>query len=557
VRLSLDAELQGVAQAALDTGAQVVRTAVAPGTASGEPPPVGEAFKGAATVMDATTGQVLAVASYPLREADLSQAQRRTRRGQGLLAQNHNFERLPIGSMAKAPFALAIIDADPGLATLKLAGGSDARFRTVLGMDLGKGGFDNHALGLTDFPTFLERSNNRYALALMMLAWRNPVAAEPAVHRQSGEPWSLEGRARADAPPLPVYGDAAAPGPFGWVLQPPPGRGPAWTTRLSAIFDVGVAETGACRYDVAVWRGLAGPAPDCSSALASASPEREQLGFDSVASIRNDYLMSILGGGRSTWSAIKVAEIYSRIVTGRQVEARLTRVAPGGPLPAPLALRHPQSRELVLEGLRRVVRTGTAGWLGREFAKMGYGPEVELFGKTGTMKVAGEAPADPAAVALRQLARADCGLRWDVKAGVLKFAAKAPRSQAEAARQVLALKETRCRVPIQGDAALAAQVAAEMARYACGFRGCQPTDFTPLPDGRVMSIVERPTEPPLLDGHAIAVTAIRNAPGQPPRGLTIVVNLQDKRQAESPALAVAAAILRSPAAKAWIAGRTT
>lgn len=552
VRLSLDAELQGVAQAALDGGAQIIRSTAAPG----ETPSAGDAFKGAVTVMDTTTGQVLAVASYPLREADLSPAQRRTRRGQGLLAQNHNFERLPIGSMAKAPFALSIIDADPGLATLKLAGGSDARFRTVLGMDLGKGGFDNHALGLTDFPTFLERSNNRYALALMMLAWRDPGGAEAAVHRQSGEPWSLEGRARTDAPPLPVYGDAAAPGPFGWTLQPPPGRGPVWPTRLAAIFDVGAAKTSGCRYDVAVWRGLAGPAPDCNSALASASPEREQLGFDSVASIRNDYLMSILGGGRSTWSAVKVAEVYSRIVTGRRVQARLTRVAPGAPQAPPLPLAHPQSRDLVLEGLRRVVRTGTAGWLGREFAGMGYGPEVELFGKTGTMKVAGEAPSDPAAVTLRQLARADCGLRWDARAGVLKFAAKAPRSQAEAARQVLALKETRCRVRIQDDAALAAQVAAEMARYACGFRGCQPTDFAPLPDGRVMAIAERPTEPPLLDGHAIAVVAIRNIPGQPPRGLTVVVNLQDKRQAESPALAVAAAILRSPAAKAWIEGRT-
>ncbi|MGH1560372.1 hypothetical protein ACRAWD_27395 [Caulobacter segnis] len=54
--------------------------------------------------MDTTSGQVLAVASWPLAEAELAPAQRRTRRGQNLIDQNHNFERLPVGSMVKGPF---------------------------------------------------------------------------------------------------------------------------------------------------------------------------------------------------------------------------------------------------------------------------------------------------------------------------------------------------------------------------------------------------------------------------------------------------------------------
>ena len=137
---------------------------------------------------------------------------------------------------------------------------------------------------------------------------------------------------------------------------------------------------------------------------------------------------------------------------------------------------------------------------------------------------------------------------------MLKFGFVAPRNQAEAARQILSLKETRCRVRVAGRRDLAEQAAAEMQRYACGYRNCQPADFTPEPDGRVVSLPPRPTEPPLLDGHAIAAVAVRQKGGQPARGLTIIVNLQDKRQAETPALAVAAAILRSPAAHAWIAG---
>jgi hypothetical protein len=551
LRLSLDARLQQVAQDALAAGAATVRSSAPP---DAKPDP-GEAFKAAVTVMDTTTGQVLAVASWPLAETDLAPAQRRTRRGQNLIDQNHNFERLPVGSMVKGPFSLAILDADPGLASLKIQGGGTGRIRTVLGMDLGRGGFDNHGLGMTDFPTFLEHSNNRYALALMMLAYRDP-AAPPAPTRVQPPPveaWSLEGRSRTDVPPLPVFGEATAPGPFGWALRPPPGRGPPWPDRLARLFDIDSGQGGGCRYDVAVWRGLTGAAPPCASPLAGASPERERLGFDAVASFRNDYLMAVLGGSRSTWSAIKMAEVYSRIVTGRAVRARFTPTTDAAPI-AELPMRHPQVRATVLDGLTRVVKTGTAAWLGHEFAGMGYGPDVVLLGKTGTMKVAGQAPTEPGVALLRQLALGDCGLRWDARAGVLKFGLVAPRDQAEAARQILNLKETRCRVRVAGRRDLAQQAAAEMQRYACGYRNCQPGDFQPEPDGRVRDLPQRAVEPPLLDGHAIAVVAARQAGGQPVRGLTIVVNLQDKRQAETPALAVAAAILRSPAAHAWIAG---
>ena len=546
LRLSLDARLQQTAQDALAAGAATVRATA---------PDAGDAFKAAVTVMDTTSGQVLAVGSWPLSETELAPAQRRTRRGQNLIDQNHNFERLPVGSMVKGPFSLAILDADPGLASLKIQGGGSGRIRTVLGMDLGKGGFDNHGLGMTDFPTFLEHSNNRYALALMMLAYRDPAAtsAPPRAQPAPVEAWSLEGKSRTDVPPLPVFGEATAPGAFGWVLQPPPGRGPAWPDRLARLFELDAGQGGGCRYDVDIWRGLTGAAPPCASPLAGASPERERLGFDAVASFRNDYLMAVLGGSRSTWSAIKMAEAYSRIVTGRQVRARLTPAA-AGPPEAELPMRSPQVRGPVLDGLSRVVKTGTAAWLGREFAGMGYGADVALYGKTGTMKVAGEVPSAPGAALLRQLARGDCGLRWDASAGVLKFGYVAPRSKAEATRQILDLKETRCRVRVANQRDLAEQAAAEMQRYACGYRNCRPGDFEPEPDGRVVDLPLRAVEPPLLDGHAIAVVAVRQASGQPVRGLTIVVNLQDKRQAETPALAVAAAILRSPAAHAWITG---
>jgi hypothetical protein len=424
-------------------------------------------------------------------------------------------------------------------------------------MDLGKGGFDNHGLGMTDFPTFLEHSNNRYALALMMLAYRTPGAPPGPTRAQSGplEAWSLEGHGHTDTPPLPVFGEATAPGPFGWALQPPPGRGPVWTDRLARLFDLDAGQSGGCRYDVAVWRGLSGASPSCASPLAGASPERERLGFDAIASFRNDYLMAVLGGSRSTWSAIKMAEVYSRIVTGRQVRARFT---PAASLPvADLPMGNPQIRATVLDGLSRVVKSGTAAWLGREFAGMGYGPDVVLFGKTGTMKVAGEAPSEPGVILLRQLARGDCGLRWDAAAGVLKFGFVAPRNQAEAVRQILGLKETRCRVRVAGRRDVAQQAATEMHATPAAIAIASPA--TSRRNRTVASSISRFGRSSRRYSTAMPsrLSLCAKRVGQPVRGLTIVVNLQDKRQAESPALAVAAAILRSPAAQAWIAGAAT
>jgi hypothetical protein len=68
LRLSLDARLQQAAQDALSAGAATVR-ASPPSEAK---PEASDAFKAAVTVMDTTSGQVLAVASWPLAEADLA-----------------------------------------------------------------------------------------------------------------------------------------------------------------------------------------------------------------------------------------------------------------------------------------------------------------------------------------------------------------------------------------------------------------------------------------------------------------------------------------------------
>ena len=69
LRLSLDARLQQAAQDALAAGVAAVRSSAPPGAKS-EP---GDAFKAAVTVMDTTSGQVLAIASWPLAETELAE----------------------------------------------------------------------------------------------------------------------------------------------------------------------------------------------------------------------------------------------------------------------------------------------------------------------------------------------------------------------------------------------------------------------------------------------------------------------------------------------------
>lgn len=55
--------------------------------------------------------------------------------------------------------------------------------------------------------------------------------------------------------------------------------------------------------------------------MLSASPDREFLNIDSATSFRGGLIPLILGDGDSQWSAVKVAEAYSRIVKGTRVFA--------------------------------------------------------------------------------------------------------------------------------------------------------------------------------------------------------------------------------------------
>jgi hypothetical protein len=135
--------------------------------------PAAPAFRSAVTMMDGMTGEVLAVASLPVATAD---QQDDTRGRHRFTTSNHNFDLMPVGSVAKAPLSMAILQTFPALATLEVRPGAPG-FRELLGVDLGTRRADGFAFSDTvagpawmNFTRFLEASSNKYAAALMLLS---------------------------------------------------------------------------------------------------------------------------------------------------------------------------------------------------------------------------------------------------------------------------------------------------------------------------------------------------------------------------------------------------
>lgn len=559
LRVSLDGELQAVAQAALDTEARRLQGAG------------GDAFPASVTLMDAMTGEILAMASYPSTPGDLTVAQRKTRQGQRLITQNQNLRRHVIGSTAKAPLGMAILDADPILATLKIAPGGNEPIRTILGIDMGRE-FGNHGSGgeQIGFATFLETSSNRYALALMLMA----IGEDPARSydgMRSTETWSLNGQNRTDIPRLPLFKPDDQPGEFGMKPELPASFVFPWGERLEALFDVESQQRVCPETDLGVWRGLAARADarfnanDCGSLFSAVSPEREFLGLNTVSSLSEQYLMDILGGARSVWTSVKLAEVYSRIVTGLQVRARLTpRIDDDIPeaAPDPLELRSQASRADVMAGLAQVVSgpNGTAARLGAQFRTFGYGESVTLYGKTGTANLDPPSVQGAANLALQRLAR-DCTLRWDAASARLHLGPAAPPGEDEARAVALAAPMSpRCRGHV--DTVGASAIIAEMNRQGCASPrpGCRPRGFTPEASGVVRTVETNlnrlPAGSPPTSHTFAAVVARRAAPGSdgpPVRALTVVINLLKRTEAnKTPALTVAQVILGDRAVRDWV-----
>ena len=381
VATTLDEPLNAAVQGALD--AQVKQVAAQVDDTN---------FRAAATVLDAQTGDILALG---------------TSSGEAGAQLNQNFVRLPIGSAAKIPFTAAILNWRPDLASLQITGAMAPTFSSLLGVDLcspgscdpalrAKRAFHEEAVGLAhvDFCTFIEHSSNKFGTSLLLLASAPDPAAPGLIPAR--ETYTLDGQARTTLPPLmfPLQGSDDG----GALLGPPPVLSSrlGWIGQLSSLFDLPLVErTGDAAddaagdigdYDLDIWSALIGDHKLGLSGFKQVSPERESFALNTVADIRNDYLTLILGGGRSRWTTVKLAEVFARIVMNRRVEASLYN--PHGAAGDPRPLMRPEARAPLLQAMQTVPAGGTARLLAPTIAALqsqtSQGQEIRIYAKTGT-----------------------------------------------------------------------------------------------------------------------------------------------------------------------------
>jgi cell division protein FtsI/penicillin-binding protein 2 len=380
------------------------------------------------TVLDAGTGRLLALASYP-RSDDLDALGLGTdggRRGAAaarreLLRRNHNFLQHAAGSAAKPFLTAAILAAEPRLADLRVrcfGGGQPPD--TLLGYGLGEHHLPGDckgadAEGWIDLESFLTVSSNRYVLYLGLLSMAEwgpegprgvpgaPLLPESERYRLGDRSFSVKPELRVareedDDPTDPTTPRRSRDEPRTELQEVDEQSG--FGRAFRDLFDQRVRyrrERTAEAFDLRPWEpvlraaydlsGDDGPAPrpDEVASFAPVAAERVNLRLNLVQQLRQDLYTLLLGNGANRWSNVQLAEAMARLVTGRAVEARLVErvVVPpersqsgteevlwaldGQPEPPNLADRLAAPlRERILAGLRGAVEApqGTAAPLG-------------------------------------------------------------------------------------------------------------------------------------------------------------------------------------------------
>ncbi|ESQ74690.1 hypothetical protein [Asticcacaulis sp. AC402] len=253
----------------------------------------------AAVFMDGVTGEVAALPSFPFVSQDLLDAEPQN---DPRLDRNANFMNLSIGSAAKVPFAAAIAARWPQLQAMRVADNA-ATVGRVLGYPAA---FESHSHGApVEFSRFIAESSNRYAVALMAAGLRNgsPLTCEQNCRPLQDEQgiWLGDQRINKVAPPM---------------LKNPSVAG-EWRGYLQDYFDIAPGHCLATPDygDASLWGGKRlGPAYELNPPA---------LCLTQVANVTPDYYMSVLGGSRSLWSSLFMAQTYGRIVSNRKIEATL------------------------------------------------------------------------------------------------------------------------------------------------------------------------------------------------------------------------------------------
>ena len=535
-------------------------------------------FRAAAVLMDGLSGEIAALPSYPVLPAETD---REDTPADPIAHKNSDFVNLPVGSTAKVPFAVAITQRYPELLGLRLNDPS-TKFDCLMGWRFpNKATQQTDGAGNIDFRRFIAVSNNHYAFALMMLGLAEPQSgggpfpiASASVAGCPGEQAWLGPVQPFRRPPFRLWDQGQPNGPHD-PARPQPAGG-AWSGNLLSLFcivDSGQAqETDAKGCQPSLWPGQ----PQLQD-RAELRLETIYLGMNRVHNLKTDYLMSVLGGSRSRWSIIRLAQSYARIVTDRTINARLTPLPQ--PEPAPLGI-DPRVRGEVMAGMRDVFRkssgggwagiggswTGTAG--GSDGAKLSFqgqklGDDIpvgdsvfQFYAKTGTPKVILNTGVDADADALIKFSHQPrCGFR-----AIAGGAGHRPRftvngKSGDTATLVAEIRKA----PSSCDAFRQPERAGTIAREM--LRAERLPGVVMAADGAIASIPSQAGagsgegDEKTPNGKVFSLVATRAKGGHLCTVSAIAVNFQAPVTGPSPAIGYTANLLKDPAVMAWLMRR--
>ena len=419
-KLTLDAELQKLTQATVDAaGREIHSSLIAAGAVSPLPPRV------AFTIMRGTTGEVLAMSSWPHPAASDRWSSRTVTVGgrtwvereppsswldatapRALASRHsvdHNFAAIEMGSAAKPFWAAAALTVHPQLDRLLWTRNGDCDRvvekrcyeRQMFGVELGKGWqVTAYPARWVDFPTYLAASDNRYHTRLGMLA----LARENDGHiADDGRGRSRSGRESLTARPVAWDRYPALPDGMGHTRDKPLAianlHEQPLATRMRDLFGVHTgapsAEGELRRHHVSFWSGDETDdlrTSDALEPLAVVSPEAVDLRLNRITHTR-DFIAVLLGGSTSRWSNVGAAAAFSSWAMQRPV---VPHMVAGVESPKPLASRvaaydddAKAAAEKLRAGLQRVLNEGTAIAIRPQLRALRA--RYDVYAKTGTL----------------------------------------------------------------------------------------------------------------------------------------------------------------------------
>jgi hypothetical protein len=329
-------------------------------------------LRAAVTVMDAVTGEVLALGSYPDEktlddllagldkkaseaavkpDGELLQRAILLRRSEierlrGTLLANQNFPLHQIGSIFKPIFGLSVFATFPDLVSMEIPGHGENDNRPVLGYDMGK--FSDHAHGKTTSSSFIANSCQRYMEHLGVFSLGRKESGAWSGLREGGGEVFIGGKS------------------YSGVLQPACDKERCFLWQKDALNLVAKQYTEVRHlekapvsldlekrygieltrwnteslpeeelFDTNPWRDVIStiepllPEEEVGSTasyLTGISPVKVVSYLEDFRALYRDFTQYLKGSGLNVWSNVMVAQSIARLVTGKEVVAWMGRL---------------------------------------------------------------------------------------------------------------------------------------------------------------------------------------------------------------------------------------